>query len=119
MSLPVIDLCQQLAAIGAPWSPRVAAALNGQELRLARLEGPFVWHAHAEEDELFLVLTGRLRLELEDGAIELGPLQAAVVPRGVRHRPVALPVAEVILFEPASTARTGDADPASAPPARP
>ena len=109
MPIDVIDITDQLAAFDERWSPRVAAELNGQHVRLAKFEGPFVWHAHAEEDEMFLVVAGRLRIELEGGEVSLGPMQAVVVPRGVHHRPVAEPYAEVILFEPASTVKTGDA----------
>ena len=94
----------------AAWRPRVVAALNGQEVKVARLHGPFTWHAHAAADELFLVLNGRFRLELEHrGPVELAEGDLYVVPRGVRHRPVADDPCEVLLFEPAGVVNTGDA----------
>lgn len=107
--IPVVSLAEQFARIREPWRPRIAAELNGQHVRLARLRGEFLWHAHPGEDEFFLVVSGRLRIEFRDGAAELGPGEFCVVPRGVEHLPVALPEAEVMLFEPASTLNTGDA----------
>jgi len=107
-SVERIDLWEKLSRFDDRWNPRVVAELNGQHVKLAKLEGEFVWHAHADEDELFLVLKGKLRIELRDGAIELGPGQMAVVPRGVEHRPVAEGEVHVLLFEPAGTLNTGD-----------
>ena len=103
-----IDLAEKLAAFDERWSPRIVAELNGQHVKLVKLEGEFVWHAHAAEDELFLVLVGRLTIELRDGAVVLGPGQMAVVPRGVEHRPVADGEVHVLLFEPAGTLNTGN-----------
>ena len=103
-----VNLADKLRQFDETWTPKVVAALNGQLVKLAKLEGAFLWHDHAEEDELFLVISGRLRLEMREGDVELGPGELFVVPRGVEHRPVALPTAEVLLFEPASTAHTGD-----------
>lgn len=103
-----IDLTEKLARFDERWSPRIVAELNGQHVKLAKLEGEFVWHSHAEEDELFLVLKGTLTIELRDGAVVLGPGQMAVVPRGVAHRPVANGEVHVMLFEPAGTRNTGD-----------
>ena len=109
MSRPVrIDLAEKLAGFDERWSPRIVAELNGQHVKLVKLEGEFVWHSHAEEDELFLVLRGLLTIELRDGAVVLGPGQMAVVPRGVEHRPVADGEVHVLLFEPAGTLNTGD-----------
>lgn len=106
--LEKIDLRQKLSLFDERWSPRVVAELNGQEVKLVKLEGEFVWHSHAAEDELFLVLEGTLRMELRDQTIELGPGQLLVVPRGVEHRPVARGEVHVLLFEPAGTLNTGD-----------
>lgn len=103
-----IDLAEKLAGFDERWSPRIVAELNGQHVKLVKLEGEFVWHSHAEEDELFLVLRGLLTIELRDGAVVLGPGQMAVVPRGVEHRPVADGEVHVLLFEPAGTLNTGD-----------
>ncbi len=107
MSAP-INLADKFSQFDVTWTPHVVAELNGQLVKLAKLEGAFVWHAHAEEDELFWVTEGRLRIEMRDGDVTLGPGELVVVPRGVEHRPVALPTASVVLFEPASTAHTGD-----------
>ena len=103
-----IDLAEKLASFDERWSPRIVAELNGQHVKLAKLQGEFVWHSHAEEDELFLVLKGLLTIELRYGAIVLGPGQMAVVPRGMDHRPVADDEVHVLLFEPAGTLNTGD-----------
>ena len=107
---PVTNLAARFERIDAHWDPQVVAALNGQEVRMARLLGEFVWHRHAEEDELFLVLEGRLRILFRDGEATLGPGELLVVPRGVEHKPVADEECRVLLFEPASTVKTGDAE---------
>jgi mannose-6-phosphate isomerase-like protein (cupin superfamily) len=103
-----VNLAAGFATIQEPWRPRVAAALNGQEVKLVKLEGPFVWHHHEAEDELFLVMEGRLRMEFRDRTVELGPGELIVVPKGVEHRPVAEPTAQVLLFEPADVLNTGN-----------
>lgn len=103
-----VDLTDAFRRIPEPWQPRVAGELNGQHVRLVRLVGEFVWHRHEHEDELFLVHAGRMRMEFRDRSVTLGPGQFLIVPRGVEHRPVAEPEAEVLLFEPASTLNTGD-----------
>ncbi|MEK9499675.1 cupin domain-containing protein [Gaopeijia maritima] len=92
------------------WRPHLAAELNGQQLKLARIEGAFDWHAHPDEDEAFLVVKGRMRLEFEHGVREMGEGDLCVVPRGVRHRPVADAECHIVLFEPAGTVNTGDAE---------
>jgi mannose-6-phosphate isomerase-like protein (cupin superfamily) len=107
--MKVINLQEKLTKIPAPWSPRVIAALNDYQLKLARLEGEFVWHQHDDTDEAFLVLSGQLRIELEDGPVHLGPGELYVVPKGVAHRPVAEPVCEVMLIEPRGVVNTGAA----------
>jgi mannose-6-phosphate isomerase-like protein (cupin superfamily) len=106
-----VSLAEAFADIDEPWTPRLAGELNGQHVKLARAEGSFTWHHHESADELFLVTAGRLRIEFRDRAgvtLEAGEL--AVVPRGVEHRPVAEPEAELLLFEPAGTRNTGDTD---------
>lgn len=105
-----VNLADAFGRIDEPWSPRIAAELNGQHVKLAKLEGPFVWHRHEEADELFLVVEGRLVIELRDGEIALEAGELAVVPRGVEHRPVAEEEAHVLLFEPAGTLNTGDVE---------
>ena len=107
-TLRKVNLGEAFARIPHPWKPHVAGDLNGQQVKLVKLQGPFVWHHHEEEDELFLVIRGRFRMELRDGDIELGTGEFLVVPRGVEHRPVADQTCEVLLFEPASTLNTGN-----------
>jgi mannose-6-phosphate isomerase-like protein (cupin superfamily) len=82
--------------------------LNGQHVKLAKAKGEFVWHHHENEDELFLVLDGTLRLEFRDGAVTLGPGELYIIPRGVEHRPVASGEVHLLLFEPVSTLNTGN-----------
>lgn len=106
-AMDVVDLHEAFRRLDAPWTPRIVGAVNGFHAKVARLEGEFVWHSHAEEDELFLVLEGRLRLCLRDRDVVLEPGQLHVVPRGVEHLPIAEPFAHVLLFEPASTRNTG------------
>jgi mannose-6-phosphate isomerase-like protein (cupin superfamily) len=103
-----ICLADKLAAFDERWSPRIVAELNGQHVKLVKLEGEFVWHRHEHEDELFLVLVGTLVMRLRDGEVRLEPGECLVVPRGVEHQPVAEGEVHVLLFEPASTLNTGD-----------
>ncbi len=112
MPPPVIALNSELREVTDHWSPRVVAELNGQYLKVVKAAGEFVWHQHDQEDELFLVLKGALRIEFEDGAVALGEGECCVVPRGVRHRPVAEEECWLALFEPVATDQTGGvADP--------
>jgi mannose-6-phosphate isomerase-like protein (cupin superfamily) len=103
-----VSLAEKLGRFTDYWNPRIVAELNGQHVKLARLKGAFMWHHHEAEDELFLVLHGRLRMQLRDGEVVLGPGEAIVIPRGVEHRPVADDEVHVLLFEPASTLNTGN-----------
>lgn len=107
--MEAVSLKQALDRITETWDPHVVAELNGQHLRLAKLEGSFLWHAHEQEDELFLVLHGELELQFRDRSLLLREGELAVVPRGVEHRPVAREEAHVLLFEPAATVNTGGA----------
>lgn len=103
------NLAEKLSLFADYWNPRIVAELNGQHVKLVKLKGPFTWHAHADEDELFYVVKGHLRMEYRDRAVELDEGELIVVPRGVEHRPVADEETRVMLFEPASTVNTGDA----------
>ena len=110
--VPVLDkvnLQERLSRIPDHWNPRIVGELNGQHVKLAKLLGEFAWHRHEQEDELFLVLDGTLRMELRNTAIDIGPGEFFIVPRGVEHRPVAALEVQVLLFEPAGTLNTGDA----------
>lgn len=107
-----IDLQEKFAQFSDTWSPKVIARLNDYEIKLARLDGEFVWHSHADTDELFLVISGNLTIQLEPadgGAVELRAGQLYVVPRGVRHCPKADGEVLAMLIEPAGVVNTGDA----------
>jgi len=109
--MEVVDVAGKLASFEERWHPRVIAELNGQHVKVAKLEGEFFWHHHAEEDELFWVVRGTLRMQLRDPderEVAIGPGQLLVVPRGVEHRPIADAECHVVLFEPASTLNTGN-----------
>lgn len=102
------NLAECFREIREHWSPVVIAELNGQQVKAVKFQGEFHWHHHAREDEMFLVHRGRFRMEFRDRVVDIGTGELVVVPRGVEHRPVAEEEVEVILFEPASTVRTGD-----------
>ena len=104
-----IDLADKFAAFSDHWRPRVAAQLNGQDVRLVKVQGVFPWHSHADAEEMFLVWKGRFRVEFRDRIETLDPGQFIVVPRGVEHRTAADEEAEVLIFEPSEVINTGDA----------
>ena len=104
-----VNLAQKLSLFDERSSPKVVGELNGQHVKLVKLMGPFVRHHHDEEDELFLVVKGRIRMEYRDRSEWIEEGELVVVPRGVEHRPVAEEEAHVMLFEPASTVNTGSA----------
>src|SRR5262245_57929203 len=103
-----VNLTEKLSLFSKHWSPKIVGDLNGQQVKLVKFKGPFVWHHHENEDELFLVVKGRFRMELRDRDIWLEEGEFLVVPRGVEHRPVADEEASVLLFEPASILNTGN-----------
>jgi mannose-6-phosphate isomerase-like protein (cupin superfamily) len=102
------NIAEKFSLFTEHWRPRVVADLNGQEVKLVKFKGEFVWHHHANEDELFLVWKGKFRVEFRDRVVELGQGELIVIPRGVEHRPVADEEVEVLLFEPAGTRNTGN-----------
>jgi mannose-6-phosphate isomerase-like protein (cupin superfamily) len=102
------DLTEAFASFSDHWSPRIAAELNGQCIKLVKFRGEFIWHKHDHEDEMFLVHRGRFIMEFRDRRVEVSEGQFLVVPRGVEHRPAAEHEVEVVLFEPASTLNTGN-----------
>lgn len=104
-----INLARKLATFDEHWQPRTVATFNGHDIMVVKVKGEFVWHHHDDTDDLFLVLQGRIRIELRDRTVELGPGELFVVPRGVEHRPVAIEEAHVMLIEPTGTSNTGDA----------
>jgi mannose-6-phosphate isomerase-like protein (cupin superfamily) len=108
-----VNLVSKLGLFNETWTPKIIGELNGQQVKLAKLEGELTWHAHADEDELFLVLEGKLLIQLRDqhghqSEVSLEQGDMYIVPRGVEHNPVASEGASVLLFEPASTKHTGD-----------
>ncbi len=103
-----VNVARKLSLFDEHWSPKVVGELNGQHIKLVKLLGEFVWHHHDDEDELFLVVDGRFRMEFRDREVWLEEGEFIVVPRGVEHRPVAEEEACVLLFEPASTLNTGN-----------
>lgn len=108
METDVVSLQAVCAALDELWSPRIVARVGDHYVKVARIRGEFVWHAHEAEDELFLVLKGQLRIQLQDREVSLGPGELFVVPAGVRHNPVADEECWVALVEPLETKHTGD-----------
>lgn len=102
-----VNLAEKLAKFSDHWHPRIVGELNGQHVKLAKIQGAFDWHHHENEDELFLVVNGRMDLELSDQTIHLEEGEFFIVPRGVEHRPVADEECHILLFEPAGTRNTG------------
>jgi mannose-6-phosphate isomerase-like protein (cupin superfamily) len=103
-----VNVAETLQSFSGHWQPRIVGELNGQHVKLVKLQGEFVWHHHAEEDEMFYVVRGALDIELRDRTIALSEGEFFIVPRGVEHRPVAREEAHVMLFEPAGTLNTGN-----------
>lgn len=103
-----INLAEKLTLFSDHWNPRIVGELNNQHVKLVKFQGEFVWHHHEHEDELFLVVKGRFRMEFRDRHIWLEEGEFLIVPRGVEHRPVADEEVQVLLFEPASTLNTGN-----------
>jgi mannose-6-phosphate isomerase-like protein (cupin superfamily) len=106
--IPKVNIREKLALFHDHWSPKIVGELNGHHVKLVKLQGEFVWHKHDDEDELFLVIQGRFRMEYRDRHVRLEEGDFLIVPRGVEHRPVAEEEVHVLLFEPAGTLNTGD-----------
>ena len=102
-----VSIAEKLRLFSEHWSPKIVGELNGQYVKLVKFSGPFVWHHHEAEDEMFLVVKGRFRVELRDGDVWLEEGEFLVVPKGVEHRPFAEEETHVLLFEPATTLNTG------------
>jgi len=103
-----INLAEKLTRFDDHWNPRIIADLNDSHVKLVKVQGEFVWHHHAEEDELFFILRGALTIELRDGAVNLGPGEMVVIPKGVEHRPIATEEVHLLLIEPSAIVPTGD-----------
>jgi mannose-6-phosphate isomerase-like protein (cupin superfamily) len=104
-----VDLAEKLALVDGYFDPKIVGEFNGHKLQVVKVRGEFVWHKHDDTDDLFLVLRGRLTIQLRDGDVEVGPGELYVVPRGVEHCPRADEETHVLLIEPLGTANTGDA----------
>jgi mannose-6-phosphate isomerase-like protein (cupin superfamily) len=103
-----VNLSEKFALFAEHWSPKIAGEVNDSYVKLVKFSGAFVWHKHADEDELFLVVRGEITIKLRDGDVRLGEGEFVVIPRGVEHKPVAEAEAHVLLFEPKSVLNTGD-----------
>ena len=104
-----INILEKLSLFTDHWSPKIVGELNGQQVKLAKLKGEFVWHKHDKEDELFFVINGILKIEFRDKTVEIYPGEFIIVPRGIEHKPVAISEEVcIMLFEPNTTLNTGD-----------
>lgn len=107
MRYEAINFAQKLARFSDHWSPRVIATMNDYQFKLAKVQGEFVWHHHADTDEVFIVLEGHLDIEFRDGKVSLAPGEMFVVPKGVEHKPVAAQECKIMLVEPGGVVNTG------------
>ena len=103
-----VNLHQKLSLFSDYWNPRIVGELNGQQVKLVKFKGEFVWHKHDQEDELFYVVKGSFNMEYRDKTVTINENEFLIVPKGVEHRPVAIQEVSVMLFEPATTLNTGD-----------
>jgi len=103
-----INIQQKLSLFNDHWNPKIIGELNGQQVKLVKFQGEFIWHKHENEDEMFYVLKGKFVMEFRDKNIELSENEFLIVPKGIEHRPVAEKEVSVMLFEPAATLNTGD-----------
>lgn len=109
MEYRALNLNEKLGKFSEHWSPKIIAEMNDYHFKLAKLQGEFVWHSHADTDEVFIVLDGEMMIEFRDGRVELKAGEMFVVPKGVEHKPVAESECNIMLVEPAGTINTGDA----------
>lgn len=105
-----VNITEKLSLFSDYWNPKIVGELNGQHVKLVKLKGDFVWHSHEHEDEMFYVLNGVLQMEFRDKTVEVAENEFIIVPKGVEHRPVAKEEVSIMLFEPATTLNTGDAE---------
>jgi mannose-6-phosphate isomerase-like protein (cupin superfamily) len=108
MTIEKVNIADKLSLINEHWSPKIAGELNGQHVKLVKFKGPFIWHHHENEDEMFLVVKGSFTMELRDNSLEINEGEFIIIPRGVEHKPVADEEVHIMLFEPASTLNTGN-----------
>src|SRR4051812_33206180 len=108
VSRQAINLRDKFGRIGEQWQPRVVAEMNDYQFKLAKIQGEFIWHSHAETDEVFIVVDGQMSLEFRDGKVDLKAGEMYVVPRGVEHKPIAVDECAIMLVEPRGTVNTGE-----------
>ena len=106
--ISAINIAGKLALFSEHWRPKVIAQMNDYQFKVVKVQGDFVWHSHTDTDETFIVISGRLRIDLRDGHIDLGPGEMAVIPKGVEHKPCAVEEAHLMLVEPCGVPNTGD-----------
>lgn len=106
--ISAINITGKLALFSEHWRPKVIAQMNDYQFKVVKVQGDFVWHSHADTDETFIVVSGRLRIDLRDGHIDLGPGEMAVIPKGVEHKPCAVEETHLMLVEPCGVPNTGD-----------
>lgn len=111
--MKAINLARKLDQFTEHWSPRIVGAFNGHDLMVVKVEGEFVWHAHPDTDDFFMVLKGEIEIEMREGTVTLREGEVVVVPKGVEHRPVARTEAHLLLIEPAGTPNTGNPETAA------
>ena len=109
MAYRAINLKDKLGRFDEHWTPKVIAEMNDYQFKLVKIQGDFVWHDHPDTDETFIVIEGEVRIDFRDGAVQLGPGEMFVVPRGVEHKPYAQNEAKLLLIEPRGVVNTGDA----------
>lgn len=108
--MKVVNVKEKFDLFTDQWSPKVIGELNGQHVKIAKVQGEFVWHDHAQEDELFYIIKGTLKIEFRDRVETLHPGEMLIIPRGVEHKPIAAEEVWLMLFEPSNTKHTGDVE---------
>ncbi len=108
--MEIVNLKEKFSLFTEHWSPKIVGELNGQHVKLVKFNGPFVWHKHDNEDELFFVVKGKFSMEFRDKTVEISENEFLIVPKGTEHRPVAEEEVYIMLFEPATTLNTGDTE---------
>lgn len=108
MKIEKVNIEEKLNKINDYWNPRIVGELNGQQIKLTKLQGEFIWHKHDDEDEMFFIISGDFVMQLREGSVNVKPGEFIIIPKGVEHKPVANGEVHLMLFEPASTLNTGN-----------
>ena len=106
--MQIVNIAEKFNLFTETWTPKIIGELNGQQVKLARLKGEFVWHSHADEDEMFFIIQGTLIIQFRDKTVTLNSGEMIIIPRGIEHNPIAVEEVLLMLFEPAQTKHTGD-----------